>query len=90
MSRAIGDPVLARVLEILGAIAGPMRRPAGAGADTPLAEDGFWLDSADLLEAVLACEEAFGVLLDYETDLGEGGLATAGRLAAAVRRKLAG
>jgi acyl carrier protein len=48
------------VLEIVTEIAGPNRRPADPGARTRLSGGGFWLDSIDLLELMLACDQAFG------------------------------
>jgi acyl carrier protein len=51
---------LERVLEIVRGVAGRDRTPPGAGAGTRLWGDGFWLDSIDLLDVMLACDEAFG------------------------------
>jgi acyl carrier protein len=82
-----GESTVARVLDILARIAGPERVPGNPGPATPLAKGGFWLDSLGLLETVLACEEAFGVALDYETDLRPGGLATVGGLVTAIERQ---
>jgi len=57
-------PDLDRLVAILADVAGPDRTPEPIEASTQLSEGGFWLDSADLLEVVLACEEAFAVSLD--------------------------
>jgi acyl carrier protein len=84
------DPILTEVLAILAQIAGPGRTPMTPGYETPLAEEGFWLDSIGLLDALLTCEETFGVALDYESIFDADGCATAGRLAAAVRARRVG
>src|SRR4030095_7776731 len=39
-----------------------------AGPGTPLTEGGFELDSLNLLRALLACEETFGVAFEPDTD----------------------
>jgi hypothetical protein len=52
-------PVLPRVLAIVAGIAGPNRRPTAPGPATRLWGGGFWLDSIDLLELMLACDAAF-------------------------------
>lgn len=51
---------LARVLDIVSQIAGPNRMPTDPGASTRLWGGGFWLDSIDLIELMLACDAAFG------------------------------
>jgi acyl carrier protein len=48
------------VLDIVSQIAGPNRTPADPGARTRLWGGGFWLDSIDLLDLMLACDAAFG------------------------------
>jgi acyl carrier protein len=73
------------VLAVVARIAGPGRSPAGASAATPLTEEGFWLSSLELVELVVACEEAFGVMLDPERDLLPGSLRSVGSLAAVIR-----
>lgn len=50
-----GDALTARVLAIVAEVAGPNRAPADVGPDTALAEGGFWLESAGLLEVVERC-----------------------------------
>ena len=81
--------LVARVLRIVTEKAGPSRTPSLVGAETPLGELGFWLDSVDLVEVVLACEQEFSLTLDDETDLNETTLATIGSLAALFARKAA-
>jgi len=53
------DAVLPRVLSVVSRIAGPGRTPPDAGPGTGLSGPGYWLDSVDLLEVVLACEREF-------------------------------
>ena len=77
------DAILARVEAIVGAVAGPLRRPDSAGPDTPLGESGYWLDSVDLLEIVLSCEREFDVVFD--PDRIAGALGTARTLADLIR-----
>lgn len=55
-----GDRILEGVQAIVTAIAGGDRTPARIGPDTPLGEGGFWLDSIDMLEVLIACEKKFG------------------------------
>ena len=82
------DHVLARVLAILSSVAGADRVPQGAGAHTPLGEKGYWLDSLDMLEVILACEHEFPIILADADELTEEALATVGSLAALIARKL--
>jgi acyl carrier protein len=56
-----GAGVLERLLRIVVTVAGPSRTPTGAGPDTPICDNGFWLDSIALLELAVACEEEFDV-----------------------------
>ena len=74
-----------RVRLLVAEIAGPSRTPAGAGWDTPLWDGGFWLTSAELLEAVLSCEQEFGV--NFAGELGGEMLRSVDTLAAAVWAK---
>jgi acyl carrier protein len=55
-----GASILDRVMGIVVSVAGPSRTPPGAGPDTPLWNDGFWLDSIALLQIAVACEAEFG------------------------------
>jgi acyl carrier protein len=84
------EGVLERVQAIVARIAGPHRQPPGAGPDTPLGDEGYWLDSVDLLEVILACEETFGIVLQQPDDPVSEALRTPATLAAAVARRLAG
>lgn len=82
------DEILPRVLAIVSRVAGPGRTPPGAGPETGLGEPGYWLDSVDVLEVVLACEHEFGVLLADATDLTRENLASVRSLAELIGRKL--
>jgi acyl carrier protein len=77
-----------QVLAILARVAGPHRTPPSSGPDTPLAEGGFWLDSADLFEVVLACEAEFDVRFDGAMDLTPGRLVTVATLTETIRGHL--
>ncbi len=79
------EPLADRVLGVVARIAGPLRTPAAAGPDTPLAEGGFWLDSASLFEVVLACEAEFDVRFDAESDLFPDRLMTVATLTDTIR-----
>jgi acyl carrier protein len=81
------DVVLERVLRIVVQIAGPGRTPPDAGPDTPLRKDGFYLDSIDLIELIVACEQEFGVIFAGESDLTPEALATSRRFAALIGGK---
>jgi acyl carrier protein len=75
---------IARLVAILTRVAGPDRTPDRVGPETPINEGGFWLDSADLLEVVLACEVAFSVDLDPSAFFADGSALTVTRLMDAV------
>jgi acyl carrier protein len=82
------DPLLDATRAIVDRVAGPSRAPAGAGAgaDTRLAE-GYWLDSIELLEVLIACEAEFGVVFDERRDLDDGTFETLGSLTRMIRTK---
>ncbi len=82
-----GDSTVERIQAIVAGIARPDRTPPDAGTATPLGEGGFCLDSVDLLQVIVACEEQFGILFEPETDLTRETLRTVGSLAAVVRAK---
>ena len=84
----MNDPVLVRVHAIVSGIAGSQRAVSDPGPQTPLGAQGYWLDSVDVLEVILACEHEFGVLLAEQADLTAETLASAGTLAELIRRKL--
>jgi acyl carrier protein len=82
------DAILLATKAIVERVAGPARTPADSGPDTRLG-DGYWLDSVELLEIVVACEQEFGILFDEARDFEGGSLDTLGSLAALVRTKRA-
>jgi acyl carrier protein len=82
------NAILPRVLAIVSRVAGPGRTPWGAGPETGLGEPGYWLDSVDMLEVVLACEHEFGIVLSDPADLTRKTLATVGSLAELIGRKI--
>jgi acyl carrier protein len=83
----IDDRCPERVLAVVTGIAGPARTPPEATPDTPLGEEGFWLDSIAMLEVMLACEQEFDVVFDWESEVTPDMLRTARTLADAVQRK---
>lgn len=83
---SIDDPLLDRVRRLVERIAGPTRVPRDSGPDARLAEE-YWLDSVELLEVLIACEQEFGVVFDGPRDLQPGALDTLGALARLVRAK---
>jgi acyl carrier protein len=82
------EPTLDLVQAIVARVAGQNGR--FSGADTPLTNGGYWLDSVHLLEAIIACEEAFGVELDPDVDLTAATLRSVGTLFELIRSKRAG
>jgi acyl carrier protein len=81
------DGLLGRVQRIVERQAGVSRTPPDASPDTALGEGGFWLDSVDLLDVIVASEQAFGVSFDGEVDLTPETLTTIRSLAALIRSK---
>jgi acyl carrier protein len=88
VTRVSDQSALARVCAIVIRIAGPGRTPPGAGPDTPLHEGGFWLDSVETLEVIIACEEEFDMVFDWERELTPQSVHTPRCLAGAVASKL--
>jgi len=82
------EPILERVQALVAEIAGPERTPADADPDTPLGDTGYWLDSVDVLEVILACEREFGTVFEDGTDLTPETLYSPRRLADLIRSKL--
>ena len=83
------DVTVERVQAIIARIAGPDRVPRDAGPDTPLRDGGFWLDSVDLLEAIIACETEFEVAFDPEADFSARTLRTVATLFRLIEAKRA-
>jgi acyl carrier protein len=80
---------LSRKLEsVIARVVGPARVPPHATPDTPLGEDGYWFDSVDLLEVVLACEQEFGIVFDSSRDLRWQTVATLKSLTDLIHAKL--
>lgn len=79
--------ILDRVQRVVARAAGADRTPPDAGPDTPLGEAGFWLDSVDLVEVVVACEEEFGVTFEGESDVTAEALRTVRTLADLILSK---
>lgn len=76
--------VIARVQSVIERVTGPGRTPPHVGPDTPLG-DGVWLDSIELVNVTVGCEEEFGIVFDA---LPRGTFHTLGTLAAAVQARL--
>lgn len=60
----MSDAIFARVRAIVAGVVPEGRLSAAPGPETPLGEEGLWLDSVDLLQIVVACEAEFGVMLE--------------------------
>jgi acyl carrier protein len=82
-----GTSVLERVQTVVAQVAGPTRIPLDAGPDTPLGDGGFWFDSVDLVEVVVACESEFEVSFEGETDLTREALHSVRALAELIESK---
>jgi len=82
-----GGALPERVRQVVARVAGPERTPSDAGPDTPLGAGGFWLDSVDLVEVIVACEEEFAVTFDGESDLTAEALSTVRSLADLILSK---
>lgn len=82
------DDVLKRIIAIVTRVAGPERTPADVDTGTRLT-DGFWFDSIEMLDVVIACELDFGIVFNESRDLTPAALETIGTLAALIERRLA-
>ncbi len=80
------DQLLTKIRAVIEQVAGADRTPAGCTADTPLG-DGFWLDSVELVEVLVACELEFGIVLDDAASVDEGAFGTLGSLAELIRSR---
>ena len=81
------DPLFDATRVIVERVAGPSRTPPNSGPETRLSGAGFWLDSVELLEVVVACETEFGITFDATRDLADGALDTLGTLTELIRLK---
>ena len=84
----IDDATFAATVAIVQEIAGVSRMPEEIGPGTRLG-DGFWLDSVELLEVVVACEQAFGIAFEDTKELESGALDTLGTLVTLILAKQA-
>ncbi len=82
------DALFRRLESVIAGVVGPARVPPRATPDTPLGEDGYWLDSVDLLEVVLACEREFGIVFDSSRELSRHTVATVRSLTDLIGAKL--
>ena len=80
------EEILTRIERLIAGIAGPERTPEHAGPDTPLGQHGYWLDSLDVLEVILACEREFGIVFEDGSSLNADALLSARKLAVLVGR----
>ena len=74
---------------IVTGVVGDARIPADFDDSTPLAEGGLWLDSVELLEVILACEDMFEITFEPGEDLIGDRLRSLGTLADVIRRRSA-
>ena len=81
------DPLLIELRALVARVAGPSRTPADGGPDTRLSGAGFWLDSIELLDVIVACEAEFGITFDATRDLTGSAVETLGSLADLIRSK---
>jgi acyl carrier protein len=81
------DSLLHTIRAIVERVAGPSRTPPHSGPGTALSEGGYWLDSVELLEVVVACESEFSIAFDPRRDLNRETVATLGTLTELVRAK---
>jgi acyl carrier protein len=74
---------------IVTGVVGDARMPADFDDNTPLAEEGLWLDSVELLQVILACEDMFEITFEPGEDLIGDRLRSLGTLANVIRRRSA-
>lgn len=87
VAMTVQDPLLEEIRAIIERIAGPSRTPTHVGPETRLTE-GYWLDSVELLEVLIACETRLGVVFDDRRDFEGATLDTLDTLTRLVRSKL--
>jgi acyl carrier protein len=81
------DAGLDAIRALVERVVGPDRIPPDSGPETPLSGAGFWLDSVELLEVVVACEAEFEITFDATRDLTGAALETLGALTELLRSK---
>ena len=81
------DPLLVAIRALVERVAGAARTLPDSGPETPLSGAGFWLDSIELLEVVVACEAEFELTFDATRDFSGVALETLGTLTELIRAK---
>ena len=82
------DTLLGALQAVVTGVVGPARTPEGEiNAATRLTEGGFWLDSVEMLEVIVACEAEFTITFEPASDLSDDHLQTLGTLADLIRAK---
>jgi acyl carrier protein len=81
------DARLDAIRALVERVVGAGRTPPDSGPETPLSGAGFWLDSIELLEVVVACEAEFEITFDATRDLTGAALETLGGLTELIRSK---
>ena len=76
--------MLARTRAVIERVAGAARTPPDVGAHTALG-DGYWLDSIELLDVIVACEIEFDIVFG---DLPPAALSTLGTLTRVIESQL--
>lgn len=84
----MSDALLARTRAIVERVAGAPRTPPLVTRETRLA-DGFWLDSIEMLDVVIACEAEFGIVFSEQGDLDVSSLDTIGSLVDVIAKRIA-
>ena len=82
------DRISERLPAIVTMIVGSERTPSDPGYETLLVDGGYWLDSVDLLQVIVACEIEFGVTFGPDTDFTPETLRTVGSLAEVIRSRV--
>ena len=81
------DPLLDTIRALVERVVGASRMPPASGPETQLSGTGFWLDSIELLEVIVACEAEFEITFDATRDLTGAALETLGTLTELIRSK---
>lgn len=81
------DDLVAQIERIVREVIGPDRLATEFGPDTPLSDGGLWLDSVQLFEILLACEQQFGRVFEGDWDNLATSFQSARTLAARIRER---
>jgi len=81
------DPIFDRVRALVVRLAGPDRTPTSITPETPLGEGGFHLDSVELLDVMLACEDEMRIAFDGDPAANVRALESLKTLTSAVRER---